>query len=272
VFTVGAFARVSGVSAKVLRAYDSLGLFRPVWVDRGTGYRYYSAAQLPELRRVLALRELGMGLGEIQRLVAGGEDLAVALERRRSALEEERREIDRRLAALRIEVDVASAGAAGRTDVVVRGAPAVSVATLSLDLVDSGDVGEAFYELEAHVRDVGRRAHGPPGALIEADRATELFVPVRGSVEKTERVGSCRLPTTRVASALHRGDYATMAVTRAALERWVEATGFATPGRLRVLYLQFGAEPELGVPRGYVVEEAAQFVTELQIPEGDSAA
>ena len=266
-FTVGAFARLSGASAKALRAYDSLGLFRPVWVDRATGYRYYSAAQLPELRRVLALRELGMGLSEIGRLVAGGEDLGAALERRRSALEEERREIDRRLAALRIEVDVASDRADERTDVVVRKAAAVAVATLSMDIVPSGDVGEAFYELESRVRDLGRRAHGPPGALVEAGRATEIFVPVRGSVSATARIGSRRLPATRVASALHRGDYATMARTRTALERWVTRTGFATPGRLRLLYLQFGAEPELGVPRGYIVEESAQLVTELQIPE-----
>jgi hypothetical protein len=35
---------------------------------------------------------------------------------------------------------------------------------------------------------------------------------------------------------------------------------------MRILYLQFGAEPELRVPRGYVVERDADFVTELQLP------
>ncbi len=37
-------------------------------------------------------------------------------------------------------------------------------------------------------------------------------------------------------------------------------------GPLRVLYLQFGAEAELRVPRGYVVASSADYVTELQLP------
>src|SRR3954453_20322191 len=60
VFTIGAFAGFSGISAKALRLYDRMVLFRPAWTDGATGYRYYSAAQLPELRRIVALRDTGM--------------------------------------------------------------------------------------------------------------------------------------------------------------------------------------------------------------------
>jgi hypothetical protein len=42
--------------------------------------------------------------------------------------------------------------------------------------------------------------------------------------------------------------------------------GLEPAGPMRVLYLQFGAEPELRVPAGYVVERDADFVTELQQP------
>ena len=55
--TIGPFSRLAGVSPKVLRTYDALGLFRPVWLERDSGYRYYSPAQLPEIRRILALRD-----------------------------------------------------------------------------------------------------------------------------------------------------------------------------------------------------------------------
>ena len=44
------------------------------------------------------------------------------------------------------------------------------------------------------------------------------------------------------------------------------AAGLAPTGPLRILYLQFGAEPELRLPRGYLVERDADFVTELQLP------
>jgi DNA-binding transcriptional MerR regulator len=87
VLTIGPFSRIAGVSPKVLRTYDALGLFRPVWLERDSGYRYYSPAQLPEIRRILALRDLGIGLAEIAGLVDGGTDLRQALARRRAELE-----------------------------------------------------------------------------------------------------------------------------------------------------------------------------------------
>ncbi len=181
-FTIGPFARLAGVSAKVLRSYDALGLFRPVWVDPATAYRYYSPAQLPELRRIVALRDMGIGLAEIGRLVSGGADLRSALDRRRVELERERREIDRRLATLDIRVEMSSTGSE-QPDIVVRPLAADAVATLALADRGDTDVGSAFYELEAFIRDLRRRAHRPPGTLIAPDGAVEIFVPVSGPVD-----------------------------------------------------------------------------------------
>jgi DNA-binding transcriptional MerR regulator len=252
-FRIGAFARIGGVSAKQLRAYDALGLFRPAWVDPTSAYRFYSPAQLPELRRIVALRQLGLSLQEIGRLAAGG-DLRVALESRRAELERERRAVEQRLRALRISI----AGDAG-PDVVVR-----PVAVEPMALMRAGaDVGEAFYELETHVRDVGRRAPRPPGALPSS---REIFVPVTGPIPVTDRISYERLPACRVASVIHRGSYGGLAGARRALDRWVTQAGLEHVGPLRILYLQFGAEPELRVPPGYVVERDADFVTELQQP------
>ena len=67
-FRIGEFARLGGVSARMLRAWDELGLFRPAWVDPVTGYRSYSPAQLPELRRLPALRAVGVPPAELARL------------------------------------------------------------------------------------------------------------------------------------------------------------------------------------------------------------
>ena len=52
---IGEFARYAGVSVRMLRHYDRLGLLQPVRVDPATGYRQYSATQLPRLNRLLAL-------------------------------------------------------------------------------------------------------------------------------------------------------------------------------------------------------------------------
>ena len=171
--TIGPFSRIAGVSPKVLRTYDALGLFRPVWLERGSGYRYYSPAQLPEIRRILALRDLGIGLAEIAGLVGGGTDLREALARRRAELERERREVDRRLAALDIRV-ASDAADGGIGDVVVRPIAAELVATIRID-PRAEMIELAFNELEAHVRDRGRRARRPPGIVeIGPDRDRRL--------------------------------------------------------------------------------------------------
>ena len=263
-FTVGTFARAAGVSAKLLRAYDEAGLFRPAWVDPDSRYRYYSPAQLPALRRILALRDLGIGLDEIRELVAGGRDLREALERRRRELEDARAEVDRRLAALEIRVELADA-ADDQPDVVVRSVAPQLVATFDLRLRDDGDVGRAFYELEAYVRDAGARAHLPPGAIPEEH---VIFVPLRRQIPPTERIGVRRLVGCRVVTALHRGDYDGLPAARRGLGTWVRAGDLRVTGPLRVLYLQFGAEAELDLPRGWVVERARDFLTELQLPIG----
>jgi DNA-binding transcriptional MerR regulator len=255
-FQIGQFARMAGISTKQLRAYHELGLFGPVWVDPSSAYRYYSPAQLPELRRILALRQLGMPLEEIGVLLRGG-DLRDALADRRTELEAERRRVEERLAALEISVDD-EVGA----DIVVR---PIAVEPAAVMRVDSA-VDDAFYELEAYVRDLGRRAHRPPGA-IPAQR--EVFVPVAGPVPDTDHIAYRRLPACRVASVIHRGSYRGVADARRTLLRWTDAAGLVAAGPMRTLYLQFGADPELRVPPGWVVEHDEQFVTELQQPVTD---
>lgn len=264
-FAIGSFARLSGVSVKKLRAYDALGLFRPVWVDPSSAYRYYSPAQLPQLRRLLALRELGIGLTEIKRLLDGGADLANALDRRRAELERDRREMERRLAALDIRVEMAVRGTPA-LDVVVRNVPEEQVALLDLALVPNRDTGAAFYELEAHIRDLGRRAARPPGALIGEDARAVIFVPLTRPIPPHQRISFGRLPPARMATAIHRGAYGSTRETWEGLERWIHAAGLSPGAPRRVLYLQFGAEPELRVPSPYVVARDEDFVTELQIP------
>lgn len=63
---IGEVSERSGVSSRMLRHYDALGLVAPSARTVG-GYRDYSAADLERLVRVEGLRTLGMSLGEIRR-------------------------------------------------------------------------------------------------------------------------------------------------------------------------------------------------------------
>jgi DNA-binding transcriptional MerR regulator len=69
-FSIGEFARHGRVSVRMLRHYDAIGLLRPASVDGVTGYRFYRASQLAELNRIIALKDLGFTLGQVQAILA----------------------------------------------------------------------------------------------------------------------------------------------------------------------------------------------------------
>lgn len=68
-FRIGEFSKIAQVPGSLLRYYDQIGLLKPAHIDPFTGYRYYSAKQLPRLHRILALKELGLTLEQVTRLV-----------------------------------------------------------------------------------------------------------------------------------------------------------------------------------------------------------
>jgi len=49
----------------MLRHYEKCGLFYPAEIDRFTGYRQYSAAQIPLLANIVMLRDMGFSIDEI---------------------------------------------------------------------------------------------------------------------------------------------------------------------------------------------------------------
>ncbi|MFE9015566.1 MerR family transcriptional regulator [Streptomyces cyaneofuscatus] len=63
---IGEVARRSGVSARMLRHYESLGLVRPSG-RTGSGYREYSEADIRRIFHIESLRALGLSLREVKR-------------------------------------------------------------------------------------------------------------------------------------------------------------------------------------------------------------
>ena len=64
-FRIGEFSKLTQVSVRMLRYYDEAGLLKPAEVDRWTGYRLYSAGQIPRLDRIRYLRDSGFQVSEI---------------------------------------------------------------------------------------------------------------------------------------------------------------------------------------------------------------
>ncbi|MEV8596869.1 MerR family transcriptional regulator [Streptomyces sp. NPDC052012] len=69
-FTIGELARATGLSVRTIRYWSDEGALPPVTRSSG-GYRLYDTASVARLELIRTLRELGLGLTDVRRILAG---------------------------------------------------------------------------------------------------------------------------------------------------------------------------------------------------------
>ncbi|WP_432077385.1 MerR family transcriptional regulator [Streptomyces sp. YPW6] len=254
-FTIGDFARYGRVSPRMLRHYDAIGLLRPDRTDPATGYRFYGAAQLARLNRILALKDLGFTLQQVGAVLdeqVGPEELRGMLRLRRAELAEAAAAAAARLA--RVEARLRSIESEGRMPaeaVVIKTVPAVRVAELtgtaaSYQPQDIGPVIGPLYErlfplLEgAGIRPTGpgiaRYEDEPGGGGIVVHAGVTVSAPVGAAGDTEARV--VELPAFEAATVVHRGAMDDVLPAANTLARWLEANGYRSTGYAREVSLE----------------------------------
>ena len=236
--TIGEFAQLTHLSVRTLRRYHDAGLLEPARVDEASGYRYYSAEQIPAAQVIHRLRELDVPLPDVHRILRTPDPgtraglVADHLQRLEDQLERTRAAVTSLQRLLRPEP--------ATLDVELRAVPATTVAaveaTVELDDVLAWYSG-AMAELDALVG-----TPGPPGGLYDND----LFTTGRGRVlvhrpvaapPRTGRVHPVTLPAVELAVTTHVGDHDTIDVTYGELGSWVVGHTHAVAGPVRETYL-----------------------------------
>jgi DNA-binding transcriptional MerR regulator len=176
VFKIGDFSRIARVSCRLLRYYDELGLLKPAQLERGSGYRYYSASQLPRLNRILVLKELGLSLEDIARVLdsnlSAAELRGMLLMRRNDAQRALAEEMER---LRHIESRIAQIDAEGELsvdDVIMRSEPAQRFLSTRCVVASFAAALDLVRELSESVRTI--KAKGMLGRLTAIAHAQEF--------------------------------------------------------------------------------------------------
>jgi DNA-binding transcriptional MerR regulator len=108
--TVGAVARLAGVTVRTLHHYDEIGLLTPGGRS-DAGYRRYDDADLERLQRILFYRELGFGLDDIRTVMTdGGADASAHLRRQHAMLLDRIGRLERMAAAVEKALEARTMG------------------------------------------------------------------------------------------------------------------------------------------------------------------
>ncbi|WNB86484.1 MerR family transcriptional regulator [Cellulomonas sp. ATA003] len=235
---IGEFSRLTHLSVRTLRRYHDAGLLEPAAVDDATGYRYYSADQIPTAQVVHRLRELDVPLADVQRILRSPDPGARAslvtdhlrrleseLDRTRAAVASLRRLLQPEPAPLHVEL---------------RAVPATTVAAVEDDVAHDDVLAwyaGAMAELDAVVGAAGVPGGLYDNALFEDGHGHVLVYRPAARPPRAGRVHPVTLPAVELAVATHVGEHDDIDVTYGELGAWVVANTLAVAGPVREAYL-----------------------------------
>jgi len=259
VFKIGDFSRLCMVPVSALRYYADLGLLEPAAVDPSSGYRYYSAAQLRLVNRIVALKELGLSLDEIRAVL--GEGLGVGelrgmlrLKRAEAArrVAEEQERLERVEARLRL---IEKEGRMPEQEVVVKTVPEVRGLGMREKVAGSTGIGEFIGDGFAGLGMAGATLAGPPLSVYHDPEFSpesidvELVCPVPPGVKGPlptpagRTLESRTVPGGEVAVIVHVGPYETVGDAYQALAQWIGQHGYRMSGPPCEIYLTSPMDP-----------------------------
>jgi DNA-binding transcriptional MerR regulator len=261
-FKIGAFSQLTGVTIKTLRYYDRMGLLKPAEVDRFTGYRYYTVAQIDRLNRILALKDLGLSLDEIKRVLCENPSpaeirgmLRLKQAQLRQSIDEEQARLERVEARLRL---IEREGQMPIHEVVIRDVAAQRVLAYR-EIIAGPWMIRPLFMCVAQALEAGKiELTGPQFALYhhgeyrEHNLDFEVAAAITDATPSTlrlnnEQVMRCQtLPAVQVASTLCRLEsQADIYAANRDLGNWIAENGFRlAEGPCREVYSQASCDGE----------------------------
>lgn len=84
-YKIGEFSAMSKTTVKALRYYEKEGLLKPIYIDPNNNYRYYETSQLTQISKIISLRQVGISIKDIKKIL-NGYDIKTILNRRKDEI------------------------------------------------------------------------------------------------------------------------------------------------------------------------------------------
>lgn len=249
-FKIGEVTRILGVTRKALLVYEDMGLLTPAVRDESSGFRYYTADNMTQIRSIKSLQALGLSLKEVAEYYYDTENMDKHLRR----LFELRAMLDRNIQMLQVR-------SAKPGDLTVHKA-ALPRQVCFARRYSCADVAEAAAKLRDTYIAAARTGKMSMAARMFTVRMAQdmqeldlmCCIPVDGSFDGPERMEFAETPALCI---YYRGPYeGTSAAIRALMEH-VRKNGIETAGPFRSIYLE--GPPSRG-------GRTADYITQVAVP------
>jgi DNA-binding transcriptional MerR regulator len=263
---IGDFSRICQVTIKTLRYYDQVGLLVPAEVDRFTGHCFYAYSQLIRLKKIIALKEMGLSLSQIAQLL--DDDLSIEEMRgifrlKQSELYEALQEAHVRLNRVEARINLLETGGKmPEYEVILKEVSHQNVLSIRQTLAKSEDINLLFADVAEALKGEGIQSNGAWMALYhhEGFRSenldVEIAVPVSPTVKGTVAIDDERtlLPRRldaheKVASVVENGHNEQWDGSYGALGQWLDVNAYDIVLPTREVFLTTPDDPT-----GWLVE------------------
>ncbi len=142
---IGDFSKVSRVSIKTLRYYDSIGLLSPDEVNPVNGYRFYKPQKLIEISEINQFKEIGLSLEMIKTIRSespNSDEIIAILSNQKGSLENELSTTKQRISDIESMIQIIKEGVP-MENVTIKKLPKVTVASYRLTIPNY----DALYEV-----------------------------------------------------------------------------------------------------------------------------
>jgi len=249
-FQIGEVTKIMGVTRKTLLVYENMGLLTPAVKDEESGYRYYSADNMTQIRSIRSLQALGLSLKEVADYYYDTENIDAHLAR----LMELRAALDKNIHLLQIRAAKQGDMTVHRT--VLPRQVCFCRQYQCADVADAAAKLRDTYIAAARTEKMSMASRMFTMRMSQNADCLDLMccIPVEDSFDGSERLD---FTETKALCIYYRGSYEGTGEAIRALAEYVKANNIETTGPFRSIYLE--GPPSRG-------ENSADYITQIAVP------